>query len=189
MNVFMPNGDAPRRAAELEHLGALLIRLGSRSLAYFGAVATEIGLPPPVAMALQRIDPARPGPMHELAGAMGCDPSYVTWLADQLEAKGLAERQPASSDRRVKVLALTPAGVAVREQVLNRLAQVPFPLESLSSTEAASLSQLFTRLLGDEPAAGADQCPAGAVRPHLANHQRTVGPALAACPAGAEDPV
>lgn len=182
MNSRVPNGDAARRSPELDNLAALLIRLGGRSLAYFGAVATEIGLPPPVTMALQRIDPARPGPMHELAGAMGCDPSYVTWLADQLEAKGLAERQLATYDRRVKVLALTPAGMAVREQVLDRLAQVPFPLESLSSTEAASLSELLARLLGDELAAGADQC-AVAVRPQLADHQRTVGPTLT--PSGA----
>lgn len=176
------------RSPELDHLGALLMRLGSRSFAFFGAVATELGLPPPVAMALQRIDPARPGPMHELAGAMGCDPSYVTWLADQLEARGFGERQSASHDRRVKVLALTPAGVAVREQLLGRLAQVPFPLEQLSRGEAASLSELLARLLDVRPAAGADLCPPFASRPPvLSSHSAPASaPALSGDTSGGQ---
>lgn len=170
MDSSLPVGNVPR-APVLDQLGARLMQLGSRSFAYFGAVATELGLPPPVAMALQRIEPARPGPMHALAGAMGCDPSYVTWLADQLEARGLAERQSTTRDRRIKVLALSPAGIALRAQLLLRLSQVPFPLEQLSAAEAAALSELLARLLGDDPADGVDHCA-----PFAARRQPSAGP-------------
>src|SRR5687767_9367125 len=165
MDTSVPFGGNPPRLTSLNHLGAQLMQLGSRSFAYFGAVATALGLPPPVAMALHRIEPERPGPMHELAGAMGCDPSYVTWLADQLEARGFAERLPAAHDRRVKVLALSPAGVAVREQLLARLAEPPLALELLSTAEAVALVDMLSRLLGDVRGAGPDHGASHATRP------------------------
>jgi DNA-binding MarR family transcriptional regulator len=132
--------------------------LGSRAFAHFGAVATELGLPPPVAMAVRRIEPARPGPMNELAEAMGCDPSFVTWIADQLEERGLAERQLSSHDRRVKVLALTPAGLALRDELRQRLARVPFALDRLSVDEASTLSELLARILSDADAPTGPEC-------------------------------
>ena len=42
------------------------------------------------------------------------DASYVTTIADQLEERGLIERQPHPTDRRVKSLALTPEGLRLR---------------------------------------------------------------------------
>jgi DNA-binding MarR family transcriptional regulator len=109
-------------------------------------------------MALQRLDPERPGPMHELAGAMGCDPSYVTGIADQLEALGLAERRSAMHDRRVKVLALTSAGVAARQRFLDHLACGPFAVDQLSAAEAAVLAELLERVLDDSEPGSAHHC-------------------------------
>lgn len=175
MKSSSPRGNDRPRSPASDRLAQLLMQLGSQAFAYFGAVATDIGLPPPVAMALQRIEPARPGPMHELAEAMGCDPSYVTWIADQLEAHGLAERQLAAHDRRVKVLALTPAGLAIRERMLTRLSQVPFAIDQLSADETARLGELLTRVLGGEAATGPEECARFAVRHHLHREQRKQG--------------
>lgn len=165
MKLSLPRGEAPPRTPESDQLTHLLMHLGSRAFGYFGAVAAELGLAAPVAMALQRIDPARPGPMNELAGAMGCDPSYVTWIADQLEANGFAERRLATHDRRVKVLALTPEGIATREQLLDRLAGAPFALDHLTSTETRTLTELLMRVLGGE-SRDVDHCAVFSVRHH-----------------------
>ena len=55
--------------------------------------------------------------MSSLAGMLFCDASNVTGIVDRLEARGLIERRPAAQDRRVKLLALTPAGEQVRATV------------------------------------------------------------------------
>jgi DNA-binding MarR family transcriptional regulator len=56
-----------------------------------------------------------PSPMSSLAGHMGCDASNVTGIADRLEARGLIRRET-GTDRRIKLLALTPDGEKVRAQ-------------------------------------------------------------------------
>src|SRR6266700_6430068 len=71
-------------------------------------------------------------PMRDLAGRLQCDPSNVTFLADRLEERGLLERRPDPSDRRVKLLALTPAGLAVRMRIVHAAAtNLPLPRLSL----------------------------------------------------------
>ena len=54
--------------------------------------------------------------MSDLAETWGCDASYVTTLADGLQERGLAERRPHPTDRRVKTIVLTPEGRAKRER-------------------------------------------------------------------------
>jgi DNA-binding MarR family transcriptional regulator len=164
MNSAVPEDVGYPELQARDRLPRLLMRLGSRSFAMFGAAATECGLPPPVAMALQRLEPDRPRPMHALAGAMGCDPSYVTGIADQLEALGLAERRLATHDRRVKELALTPAGVATRERFLDRLARSPFAIDHLSGEEAAMFVALLERVLDVDGSVVSDQCGGFVVR-------------------------
>ena len=90
--------------------------------------------------------------MKELADALACDPSYVTSLADQLENRGLLMRVP-GTDRRVKLLQLTPQGLALRRDVAAAVQkEVGFALR-LSSAERATLHHLLTRLLEDLPVA------------------------------------
>ena len=63
--------------------------------------------------ALHALD--EPMSMSALADRLGIDASYVTTIADQLEERGLIERQPHPTDRRIKSLALTPrAGGSAR---------------------------------------------------------------------------
>ncbi len=52
--------------------------------------------------------------MRSLAEAWSCDASNVTWMVDRLEKKGLAERLSKAGDRRVKLIALTPAGITAK---------------------------------------------------------------------------
>ncbi len=45
--------------------------------------------------------------MGEMARGIGCDPSYITALVDDLDERGLARREPSPDDRRVKIIVLT----------------------------------------------------------------------------------
>jgi DNA-binding MarR family transcriptional regulator len=107
----------------------------------------EIGLAPMQAMALTHLEPDEPVPMSALAGLLMCDNSNVTGIVDRLEALGLVERKPAERDRRVKAVALTERGVALRGVVQLRLGEPPPPLKGLSDEDAATLRDILQRAL------------------------------------------
>src|SRR4029077_882031 len=83
----------------------------------------ELHLTLPQAMLLRQLGDALP--MNEAAGKLHCDPSNVTGIVDRLEARGLIERQHLATDRRVKHLALTPAGRRLRRKVETILSAAP----------------------------------------------------------------
>ena len=107
----------------------------------------EIGLAPMQAMALTHLEPDEAVPMSALAGLLMCDNSNVTGIVDRLEALGLVERRPAERDRRVKAVALTKRGVALRGVVQRRLSEPPPPLKRLSDEDAATLRDILQRAL------------------------------------------
>ncbi len=115
----------------------------------FMAIAAEFDLWPPQIMALQRLQPDRPLAMSELAGLLGCDNSNVTRIIDRLGDRGLVERRSALHDRRLKMVHVTDAGVALRERLMERLyAEVPEPIASLSREDQRTLRDLLRRALG-----------------------------------------
>ncbi len=61
---------------------------------------------------------------NALAEAVGIEGPSLVRLLDQLEAGGLVVRREDPSDRRAKVLSLTPAGTAVVEQMEDDLARL-----------------------------------------------------------------
>ena len=82
-------------------------------------IAIEFGLNGSDAIALVKLD--APITMKELGQRMGCDPSFVTTIADSLEKHGLARREPSLRDRRSKNIVLTPEGEAVRDRLFREL--------------------------------------------------------------------
>jgi len=131
-------------------LAPTVFALADHLRARMAEAAAAAGLPPPLAIALRHLDPERPMPMRVLAGRMGCHPSYVTGLVDRLEAQGLVERRPAAHDRRLKQLAVTAAGAARRDCLLNNLGQITLGVETVSPMERATLLRLLERLLGTD---------------------------------------
>ena len=89
-------------------------------------------------------------PGRDLADRLHCDPSNVTFLADRLEERGLIERRPDLSDRRVKLLALTTAGMAVRTRIV-QAAATRSPLARLSPADQQRLCRLLDKCLQPEP--------------------------------------
>ena len=67
-------------------------------------------------------------------------------LADRLEERGLLERRADPADRRVKLLALTPAGETLIGQMNRKLDDLP-GLAALSRSERQQLASLILRVL------------------------------------------
>ena len=109
------------------------------------SIATEFGLTGSDAMALFKLD--APMTMKELGQKMGCDPSFITTIADALEKHGLARREPSLRDRRSKNLVLTPEGVTVRDRVCQELmARAPW-CTALDTGERRCLLGLMRKML------------------------------------------
>ena len=108
-------------------------------------VAAGFGLTGSDAMALAKLD--APMTMKELGLKLGCDPSFVTTIADALERHGLARREPSQLDRRSKNIVLTPKGVAVRERVVSELAAKAPWCTRLNIGERRCLLTLMRKML------------------------------------------
>jgi MarR family transcriptional regulator, organic hydroperoxide resistance regulator len=93
---------------------------------------------------------ARPQSQRELARRLHYDPSNITALADSMEARGLIERRADASDRRFRLLALTPEGERLRALLEKRLAEPPHFLDQLTATEQKQLLQLLAKIFETE---------------------------------------
>jgi DNA-binding MarR family transcriptional regulator len=109
------------------------------------AVAAEFDLSPVGLRLLQVIEPDEPMPMSALAGRLGCDASNMTGMVDRLETRGLLERRDDPRDRRVKRIALTEEGCAVRDRVLERLHEPPEAIARLSRADQRALRDVLRR--------------------------------------------
>jgi MarR family transcriptional regulator, organic hydroperoxide resistance regulator len=94
---------------------------------------------------LRLLDPTKPRPMGELAEQLKCDASNITGIVDRLEARGLVSRGSAPGDRRVKALAPTPAGLAMRERVLASMQTPPAAIEALPAADKRALRDILRR--------------------------------------------
>jgi MarR family transcriptional regulator, organic hydroperoxide resistance regulator len=109
------------------------------------AALEEFGLTFPQAHALRLLDPERPLPMNEIAERLVCDASNVTGIADRLESRGLVERRAGRGDRRVKMLALTPAGADVRRRVMEATTEPPAEIAALPPDDQRALREILRR--------------------------------------------
>ena len=112
----------------------------------FARRVAELGLTPPQALILRLL--GRPRPMKALAAELLFDPSYVTGLVDGLEERGLAERRPNPSDRRIKLIATTPAGASALRSLQHEISRSLPGIDALSSEERTYLAQLLTKAAG-----------------------------------------
>ena len=119
--------------------------IGMRERRRAGSALTELDLTFPQAHMLRLLEPGRPLPMSALADRLLCDASNVTGLADRLEARGLVERRTEEGDRRVKALAITPTGAAVRRRVLQIMTEPPAAIAALSEEDQVALRDILAR--------------------------------------------
>src|SRR5919201_3337585 len=111
-----------------------------------GRACADVGVAPGPLKILFHLEPGDSVPMRELADHMGVDASYVTGLADALEERGLVERRPHPSDRRVKMLVLTGKGVAARQRATELMYEPPASFGALTATEQRQLRDLLWKV-------------------------------------------
>jgi DNA-binding MarR family transcriptional regulator len=85
--------------------------------------------------------------MKDLGLRMGCDPSFVTSVADALEKHGLARREPSLRDRRSKNIVLTPEGVTLRNRLWTELSSRAPWCTTLDVSERRCLLGLMRKML------------------------------------------
>ncbi len=117
-------------------------------------IMRRLGLTPGDAKALASLEPGEGRPMGALAEEWTCDASNATWMVDRLEQRGLVERRPDASDRRLKMVVLTDLGVATKQELLLGMYEPPRELLLLDRARlealAGALAALPTR--GGTPA-------------------------------------
>ena len=129
----------------------------------FGAVA-ELGLTPGDMKTLFEVDPDAGCSMSELANTLHCDVSNATWLVDRLEEHGFVERrphprEPVGSRRSCS----TPAGIAMKQRLVERLSEPPPDLLALDRAVLDQLDDALTQLAAAPCVLGTGD-PAGGAR-------------------------
>ena len=135
----------PRRPSPAAEAWELMSRLFMWQKGRFLAIASEFDLAPAQLGALRQLEPGIEAPMSDLAGALHCDASNVTGIVDRLEARGLVERRSAEGDRRVKALTITPAGLELREVVLEIMSEPPEAIAALPQSDQRALRDILAR--------------------------------------------
>jgi DNA-binding MarR family transcriptional regulator len=87
-------------------------------------------------------------PMSSLSGLLHCDASNVTGIVDKLESLSLVTRQESAKDRRIKIIQITPAGLNLARELLEKMRAVSVPnVAGLSPEERETLGRLLMKLV------------------------------------------
>jgi DNA-binding MarR family transcriptional regulator len=119
------------------------------------ALGTRTKLSPGVIKTLMRLAKEDGVSMGEMARGIGVDPSYITALVDDLDERGLARREPAPYDRRVKIIVLTDAGRKLAKEIDDVLSVPPAAFAALSRAELRQLRDLLDKALAAREAESA----------------------------------
>lgn len=125
----------------------LLAQVGAHAASKFAERLRSSGLSPAHAGILRILDAAPAITQQALASALGSPASRLVALVDDLEAKGLVERQADEADRRRYALCLTEKGRSVLQTIgsLAREHQNAL-LAALSVDERQQLTTLLMRI-------------------------------------------
>jgi len=118
------------------------------------AICDHFGITPGQLRSLVTMGPGPARPMKDLAAEWHCDASYVTVMVDDLEERGWVARQAHPDDRRSRVVVLTAAGEAARQELLERLGEPPLFFTALTDDEQRTLRDLLGKLLAAAGGAG-----------------------------------
>jgi DNA-binding MarR family transcriptional regulator len=143
----MASGD-PDIAPELDQAWPALVGLIMQQRWRWAEVADQLGVSQAGLRGLLAVDPDQPRSMGDLARELNCDRSYVTAIVDDLERAGLAERRVALEDRRVKTIALTPAGGRALQTVRDSLMKPPAEFAALTAAQQRTLASLVRKAVG-----------------------------------------
>ncbi len=131
----------------------------------FDEALAEAGGSLPVWLILLNLKVRRPGTQRELAEAVGIREATLTHHLNAMDAGGLVTRARDRANRRVQVVALTPAGdaafVALRDVAMAFDARLNAGLTDADKTALADLLTRLTANVGGPEATVPVQLPAG----------------------------
>ena len=130
--------------SERADLGAMVMRLGRRLLAMEQPILERHGVTmwAYVVLTALRDGPARA--QAALAAAINADKTRLIPVLDDLQKRGLIEREPDPADRRVCLLGLTPEGRRLQQAVQAEIRSAEEIMLSKIKDQAA-----FVRALGE----------------------------------------
>ena len=132
--------DAPRLWLVLSRCYRVLSQTAERSIEDAGLGLTDFA-------ALEALLHKGPLTITEIQGKVLLASGSMTAAVDRLENKGLIKRSPAPSDRRAKVLQLTPEGRRIVEAAFGRhAAELESAMAVLSQSEKRMLHALLKKL-------------------------------------------
>ncbi|KFJ05153.1 MarR family winged helix-turn-helix transcriptional regulator [Bifidobacterium subtile] len=143
MTTAQRTENAPK-PQESRELARLVVQAATNARQGFAKSAGGFGIPITLCRALLLLD--EPRSMRHIAEQLGCDPSYVTSLVDQLTKYGLATRTT-GSDRRVKLISATDTGVALRTRLAAAVSGDAAFGRQLTAEQRAQLKDLLMLLL------------------------------------------
>jgi DNA-binding MarR family transcriptional regulator len=102
--------------------------------------------------------------LTELADRLGVTKQAAIKIVDEMESRGFVTRESHPDDRRAKVLALTPKGLAVRKAARNESRRMEAELRhDLGATDIAAMRRALLRFL--ERHGGGPDAASGRARP------------------------
>lgn len=132
--------DAPRLWLVLSKCHRVLSHIAERSIEAAGLCLSDF-------VALEALLHKGPLTITEIQGKVLLASGSMTAAVDRLEQKGLIERGPAPTDRRAKILHLTPAGRRVVQTAFrSHAAELESAMAVLSPSEKRQLHALLKRL-------------------------------------------
>lgn len=121
--------------------------MGDQNHDRFHDACAAIDVGPPALKLLLSMEAGVANPMRLFAEQLRCDPSWVTTLVDDLEAKGFVERRVQPTDRRVKAIVITKAGLAAQAKARKVLHKPPAAMDALNATEQKQLRDIMQKLV------------------------------------------
>ena len=138
--------DLSSPAAEITALLAALVPLFERR---FAQVSSELGLTRAQAQFLVQLPADEALSQRDMSQRLHCAPSSVVGLIDGLEERGWLSRRVDSTDRRINVLVLTPAGKQAREELLGGLLTPPQTIRRLPMTTQLEVRDIMRALVAE----------------------------------------
>lgn len=133
-----------------EELSLQLLRTSLRGKFEISQAVESYNLTFMQAAVLCLIDPGKSLPMNALSGFLGCAPSYITGIIEQLVTGSFITREEWPEDRRVKAITLTTQGVTLRAKMLKIAIDARLPnVSTLSTSELHSTIQTLDKATSD----------------------------------------
>ena len=134
---------APSREQQLSEALFAVYDVVARTDEALAPALREYEITATTAHLLWTIDPDEPAPpMRTVAQRTHCSPQNVTFMCQQLEARGLVERRTSPTDKRQRVIELTARGRTARESIV-ALVSTDSPLADQPGAALDAITELL----------------------------------------------